>query len=180
MRQTRNSAPPAIRSPRINSYLNQYVGTVRPSLISYDHYQFIATSDGPTYLQNLAMVAEEAQAGRHAVHEYRPSLHVGHVVAGSQRQRVATARLHHGGLRGPRDFLFQLLDPTPQHRRASPAADGTPTSVYTALTPLNSEFVAIVKQVQPRRLDRDVYCGLCRQCLAAGDHATARQRPLPA
>ena len=44
-----------------NAYLSQYVNTVSPSLISYDHYTFMATYDDSQYLQNLGLVANAAK-----------------------------------------------------------------------------------------------------------------------
>ena len=38
------------------SYLRQYVESVKPSLVSYDHYQFTILGDNSDYFLNLAMV----------------------------------------------------------------------------------------------------------------------------
>lgn len=43
-------------------HLRQYVNVVRPSLLSYDHYQFTNSGDTPDYFLNLALVREKALA----------------------------------------------------------------------------------------------------------------------
>jgi len=42
------------------AYLNQYLKTVKPGLLSYDHYQFAIHSDSPDYFLNLAIVRRTA------------------------------------------------------------------------------------------------------------------------
>ena len=43
-------------------YLRQYVETVHPDLISYDHYQFINSGDNPQYFLNLALIRQRSLA----------------------------------------------------------------------------------------------------------------------
>ena len=42
------------------AHLRQFIEIVKPSLISYDNYQFYANSDGDQYFLNLAMIREES------------------------------------------------------------------------------------------------------------------------
>ena len=37
-------------------HLRQYINVVKPSLVSYDHYQFAKQGDNPDYFLNLAMI----------------------------------------------------------------------------------------------------------------------------
>jgi hypothetical protein len=133
------------------SYLNQYVGTVRPSLLSYDHYQLFAARDGATYLQDLSMVAEKSRAAGvpflNIVQacKWDPSWRMPN--QSELRLLVYTTAAY--GAQGISYFNYWTQQPNTGGLQ--PAADGTPTSVYTALTPLNREFVAVVKQLQPRR-----------------------------
>ena len=41
-------------------HLRQFMATVKPSLISYDNYQFFVRGDGDQYFLNLALIREEA------------------------------------------------------------------------------------------------------------------------
>ena len=43
---------------KLYAYLSQYINTVQPALLSYDHYQFQNTSDEGTYLQNLGEISQ--------------------------------------------------------------------------------------------------------------------------
>lgn len=43
-------------------YLRRFVKTVKPGLISYDHYHFMKTHDGKEYFLNLSMIREAALA----------------------------------------------------------------------------------------------------------------------
>ena len=42
-------------------YVSQYMKTVHPQLLSFDHYPFMATGTDPTYLSNLSYLASVAQ-----------------------------------------------------------------------------------------------------------------------
>jgi hypothetical protein len=133
------------------SYLDQYVGTVRPALLSYDHYQLFAGRDGPTYLQDLSMVAGKARAAG------VPLMNIVQACKWDTSWRVPNANelrllVYTTAAYGAQGIsYFNYWTQQPNTGGLQPGADGTPTSVYTALTPLNKEFVAVVKQLQPRR-----------------------------
>lgn len=47
---------------RYREHLMRFVETVKPDLISYDHYHFFLDGDGPEYFLNLALIREAALA----------------------------------------------------------------------------------------------------------------------
>jgi hypothetical protein len=50
---------------RYREHLRRYVETVRPDLISYDHYHFLKSGDGTQYFLNLALIRQAArEAGK--------------------------------------------------------------------------------------------------------------------
>ena len=46
---------------RYRRHLRRYVETVRPDLISYDHYHFLKSGDGRQYFLNLGLIRQAAQ-----------------------------------------------------------------------------------------------------------------------
>jgi hypothetical protein len=45
-------------------YLRRFIGTIKPELISYDHYHFLKDSDGLQYFLNLGLIREAAIAAK--------------------------------------------------------------------------------------------------------------------
>jgi hypothetical protein len=43
-----------------SEYLRQYISVIKPELISYDHYHFMANTDGQQYFLNLALIRDAA------------------------------------------------------------------------------------------------------------------------
>jgi hypothetical protein len=130
-----------------NSYLNQYVATVQPSLLSYDHYPFKPTSDSGEYLHNLAMVRSTAQqAGvpfMQIVQACSWDASMARVPTGDEMRFQVYSTLAYGA-QGISYYLYTY----PGHVGGMALPDGTPTELYTAVTPLNHEFVKIASQTQ--------------------------------
>lgn len=138
------------RGDRITAYqehLRQYVDLVKPDLISYDHYQFATRGDNDQYFLNLALIR------RAALDAHRPFLNIVQACTWTPSMRVPTG-----------DEMRYLVSTTlaygaqgisyyvychPGHTGAIAHADGTPTPLYHALTPLNREFIAIARELQP-------------------------------
>ena len=129
------------------AYLDTFVSTVKPSLLSYDHYQFRTETDSSGYLQNLAEVRQKAKAAG------IPFMNI-----------VQAASWDRGGVRIPTDHQERYLAYTtlaygaqgisyyvwcwPGHQGGIVQPDGKPTSIYNVLKTTNREFVAIAKQCQ--------------------------------
>jgi hypothetical protein len=128
-------------------HLRQYIEKVKPSLVSYDHYQFASGGDSPDYFLNLALVRRAAQeAGV-------PFLNIVQVCSWAPAMRVPEpdevrylvfTTLAYGG-QGISYFVYC----TPGMTGGIALANGAPTPLYHALKSANREFVAIAKELLP-------------------------------
>ncbi len=135
-------------------HLKQYVETVRPNLLSYDHYQFTNVGDEPNYFRNLAMIRESSlTAGVPFMNIVQASCWVPDSAAtpwaprvpnGDEMRYLVYTTLAYGA-QGISYYVYSY----PKHEGGIALADGTPTPLYHALEPLNREFVAIAKELQP-------------------------------
>ena len=130
-------------------HLRRYIDAVKPSLVSYDHYQFAKQGDTPDYFLNLMMIRRTALEARvpflNIVQActWTPSMRV----PGPEELRyLIYTTLAYGG-QGISYYVYC----TPGHTGGIALADGTPTPLYDALKSLNREFVAIAKELQPLR-----------------------------
>ncbi|MBM3860552.1 MAG: hypothetical protein FJ395_12995 [Verrucomicrobia bacterium] len=136
--------------PAYREYVREFIKTVRPELLSYDHYHFGVRGDGLKYFLNLALVREAAlEAGL-------PFMNIVQACSWTKNMRIPTGEelrwltytsLAYGaqgishyvyGYRGHDGAMMNL-------------ADGSPTALYYAAREWNKEFVAIAKQLQPLR-----------------------------
>ncbi len=135
-------------------HLKQYVETVRPNLLSYDHYQFTNSGDEPNYFRNLAMIRESSlSAGVPFMNIVQASCWVPdssaipwapRVPNGDEMRYLVYTTLAYGA-QGISYYVYSY----PKHEGGIALADGTPTPLYHALKPLNREFVAIAQELQP-------------------------------
>jgi hypothetical protein len=127
-------------------HLRQYIDIVKPSLISYDHYQFASSGDLDGYFLNLAMIREAARdAGVPFLNivqacSWTP---VRRVPQGDEMRYLLYTTLAYGG-QGISYYVYCH----PGHNGGIALPDGTPTPIYHALKTLNQEFVAIAKELQ--------------------------------
>jgi len=128
-------------------HLRQYIEIVKPSLVSYDHYQFASDGDLGGYFLNLAMI-------RRAAHEAGvPFLNIVQACSWTPVRRVPTGDemrylVYTTVAYGAQGISYYVYC-HPGHIGGIALADGTPTSIYHALKTLNREFVAIARQLQP-------------------------------
>jgi hypothetical protein len=131
------------------AHLRQYVDTVKPGLISYDHYQFTANGDSSQYFLNLGLIRQAAQEANlpflNIVQActWTPSMRV--PKPDEMRYLVFTTLAY--GAQGISYYVYSY----PGHTGGIAQADGTPTSIYHALKVLNREFVAVARELQPLR-----------------------------
>jgi len=128
-------------------HLRQFIDTVHPALISYDHYQFTAHGDMPDYFLNLSLIRRAAQdAGL-------PFLNIVQAATWTHSMRVPTpdemrylvnTTLAYGA-QGISYYVYSCVG----HTGGIAQADGTPTPLYAALSTLNREFAAIARELQP-------------------------------
>jgi hypothetical protein len=130
-------------------HLRQYLQIVRPSLVSYDHYQFAKDGDTGGYFLNLAMIRRAAQeAGVPFLNivqacTWTPSMRA----PGPDEMRYLVYTTLAYGAQGISYYVYC----TAGHTGGIALPDGSPTPIYHALKSLNREFVAIAKELQPLR-----------------------------
>ncbi len=130
-------------------HLRQYMEIVKPSLVSYDHYQFTKEGDSPNYFLNLAMIRQTAQrAGVPFLNivqacTWTPSMRV----PGPEEVRYLVYTTLAYGAQGISYYVYCASG----HTGGIALPDGTPTPLYHTLASLNREFVAMAKEVQPLR-----------------------------
>ncbi|MCX6072609.1 MAG: hypothetical protein NTU91_17445, partial [Chloroflexi bacterium] len=135
--------------PAYGEHLRQYVDIVRPSLVSYDHYQFAKDGDTGGYFLNLAMIRRTAQeAGVPFLNivqacTWTPSMRV----PGADEMRYLVYTTLAYGAQGISYYVYCAQ----KHIGGIALPDGTPTPTYHALKVLNREFAAIAKELQPLR-----------------------------
>lgn len=130
-------------------YLRQYIDVVKPTLVSYDHYQFAQNGDNPDYFLNLKLVRQAAMDAHIPwlnivqASSWTPAMRVPN--ADELRYLVYTTLAY--GAQGISYYVYTAAG----HDGGIARGDGTPTPLYHPLTELNHEFVAIAKELQPLR-----------------------------
>ena len=137
-------------------YLRRFVDQVKPGLLSYDHYQFTRRDDGVQYFLNLALVRERAlAAGLPFLNIVQASSWVPGAAASPASPRVpgpdelrylVYTTLAYGA-QGISYYVYRY----PGHEGGLLGADDAPTPLGRAATPLNREFAAIARELQPLR-----------------------------
>jgi len=131
-------------------HLRLYVEQVKPSLISYDHYQFRLKGDSDQYFLNLAMIRRTAQqAGAPFLNIVQACTWAPDAMripnADELRYLVYTTAAY--GAQGISYYVYAH----PNHHGSLVGLDGTPGPLYHAVKSHNREFVAIAKELQPLR-----------------------------
>ena len=137
------------------TYLNQYIDTVHPDMLSYDNYNFMEGGrDSPYYFKNLAVISHTAkQAGipfMNIVQTCKWTFeHSGRRVPNGNEVRFLYFTSLAYGAQGIADFTYYAEPGSFEGGMAQ--LDGTTTTLYDATKTTNHEFVAIAKQVQSMR-----------------------------
>ncbi|MEN6428259.1 MAG: hypothetical protein ABFE13_23155 [Phycisphaerales bacterium] len=131
-------------------HLRLYVEQVKPSLISYDHYQFKLKGDGDQYFLNLAMVRRAAQeAGVPFLNIVQACTWAPDAMripnADELRYLVYSTAAY--GAQGISYYVYAH----PNHHGSLVSLDGTPGPLYHAVKSYNREFVAIARELQSLR-----------------------------
>jgi hypothetical protein len=133
--------------PAYQDHLRQFVETLKPNLISYDHYHFTANGDGSQYFLNLAMIRQTALDAKipflNIVQacSWTPSMRI--PIGDELRWLVYTSLAY--GAQGISYYVYSH----PNHEGAMATADGVPTPLYHVAKDLNREFAVIANQLQP-------------------------------
>jgi hypothetical protein len=141
---------------RYREHLRQFIRTVQPDLISYDHYHFLKASDGTQYFLNLALVRSAALAAK------KPFLNI-----------IQACDSPAEGWRGPGEAEVRWLTYTSlaygaqgiAHFRydtgfwKDPKEMSVPLPLYWAVSQINREFLAIATELQPLKSLGAYHCG---------------------
>ena len=131
-------------------HLRLYVQQVKPSLISYDHYQFRLKGDGDQYFLNLAMIQRAAQeAGV-------PFLNIVQACTWApDAMRIPNSDelryLVYSTLAYNAQGISYYVYAHPNHDGSLVSLDGIPGPLYHAVKSYNREFIAIARELQPLR-----------------------------
>ncbi len=137
-------------------YLRQYIETVKPDLLSYDHYHFQQGKDGLDYFLNLGLVRQAAlDANLPFMNIIQASKYGPEVRAPKENELrwLNNTTLAYGG-QGISYFVYHVgsfyqkySDDPGQMMKP----DGSPTPQYEAAKQLNPQFATIASQLQPLR-----------------------------
>lgn len=131
-------------------YLRRYAEQVKPSLISYDHYQFRIKADGDQYFLNLAMIRRTAQEAGvpflNIVQACTWAPDVMRVPDADELRYLVYSTLAYGA-QGISYYVYACAN----HHGSLVSLDGTPGPLYHALKSYNREFAAIAGELQPLR-----------------------------
>ncbi len=131
-------------------HLRHYVEQVKPSLISYDHYQFKLKGDGDQYFLNLAMIRRAAQEAGvpflNIVQACTWAPDAMRVPNTNELRYLVYSTLAYGA-QGISYYVYAH----PNHYGSLVSLDGTPGPLYHAVKSYNREFVAIARELQPLR-----------------------------
>ena len=140
-------------APSYSAYLDQFINTVHPHVLAYDKYQFLNGRDDGSYLENLGVISQKAkQAGVPFINSVQACAWDTYYyrVPTQNELRLLVYSTAAYGAQGI--SYFNYFTQTPNTGGLQPNPDGTPTAVYTALTPLNKEFKNIAAQYQSLKL----------------------------
>jgi len=128
-------------------HLQQFMDTVKPDLISYDHYHFTVKGDSGQYFLNLGLIREAALKAHvpflNIVQActWSPSMRIPHT--NEVRWLVNTSLAY--GAQGISYYVYSH----PNHLGALATLDGQPTPLYYGLKSANRDFAAIAAELQP-------------------------------
>ena len=131
-------------------HLRLYVEQVKPSLISYDHYQFRLNGDSDQYFLNLAIIRRAAQeAGAPFLNIVQACTWAPTVmrVPNTNELRYLVYSTLAYGAQGISYYVYACAN----HQGSLVSLDGTPGLLYHALKSYNREFAAIARELQPLR-----------------------------
>ena len=129
-------------------HVRRYVEQVKPSLISYDHYQFRLKGDTDQYFLNLAMIRRAAQEAGvpflNIVQACTWAPDVIRVPKPDELRYLVYSTLAYGA-QGISYYVYACAN----HHGSLVSLDGTPGPLYHAVKAYNREFVAIARELQP-------------------------------
>jgi hypothetical protein len=139
-------------------YLDKYLQTVKPDVLSYDHYHFLKESDRPGFLGNLssAQRATTGDGSQAATPFWQIVLSVEHgpyrALTENELRYEAMQTLVYGG-KGLAYFTYwQPDDPSFVWKNAIMNRDGTPGALYEAVRKVNQDVRTLTRYLYGARV----------------------------
>lgn len=142
----RDATPSQLNATTYDEYLETYLSTVQPDILSYDHYHFLKNSDRPGFLSNLAAAQKAARTA--GVPFWNIVLSVAHgpyrPLTENELRYEALQSLAYG-VQGLLYFTYWLPadDKTYQWSHSIMERDGKPGALYEPVKSVNSDVRAI-------------------------------------
>lgn len=150
------ASPAQLAAGSYDQYLDRFVSTVKPEVISYDHYPFLTTGDRPDYFANLNAVQRVASASPQQTPFWQIMLSVQH---GSYRKMTENELRFQAiqslvyGAQGLVYFTYWLPnDPSFQWSNAIMNRDGTEGPLYQPVKNVNLEVQHLAKWLYGARI----------------------------
>lgn len=140
---------------RYREHLRQFISTVQPDLISYDHYHFTKGGDGKQYFLNLALIRSAALAAK------KPFLNIiqaceseeGWRWPNENELRWLTYTSLAYGAQGIAHFRYDM------GFWKDPNETTAPVPLYWSASTINREFCALAMELQPLKSIGVYHCG---------------------
>ena len=142
--------------PAYKEYVRQFIATVKPELLSYDHYHFATTGDNDQYFLNLGLIRQAAlDAGIPFLNIVQACTWDAGMRApnGNEMRWLNYTSLAYGaqGLSYFVYFVDSFYQTFKEKAGLMMRPDGTTTAQYEAAMELNPQFVAVAAELQPLR-----------------------------
>ncbi|HWB53004.1 MAG TPA: hypothetical protein VG722_02390 [Tepidisphaeraceae bacterium] len=125
-------------------YVSSYIDTVHPSFISYDHYHFLKTGDGPFYLQNLQTIHDiSIENDLSFLNIVLVTQHKNYRKLTEAEKRYEAMQTVAFGAHGLLWFTYWQPDPSGYWGDAIINFDGTPTAQYAQVRRINHDLSAL-------------------------------------
>jgi hypothetical protein len=145
-----NHAPEWALGPTYEGHVDSFIRAVKPFAVSYDHYHFLTTGDGPLFFDNLETIRRVS--AKHGVPFWNIVLVVPHGPyrrpTEAEKRFEAMQTLAYGG-KGLIWFTYWQPDATGQWGEAIIQADGTPTRQYDEVKRINADVQAVGNYLLP-------------------------------
>lgn len=144
-----NTTPSQLHTDTYDRYLSLYLQTVKPAVLSWDHYHFLANGDRPGFYGNL-YAAQRAVAGiEPAVPFWQIVLSVQHgpyrALTEAELRFEAMQTLVFGGSGILYFTYWEPNDPSFKWSHSIRNRDGTPGPLYEPVKHVNAEVKALAK-----------------------------------
>jgi len=138
-----NATPSQLNTTTYDAYLDQYMKTVKPDVLSWDHYFFLKDGDRPGFFRNLASAERAAQLTSPPTPFWQIVLSVQHggyrALTENELRYEAMQSLVYGA-QGLIYFTYwEPNDSSFQWSNAIMKRDGTPGALYDAVSKVNQE-----------------------------------------